>query len=137
MRVYATGAGADSGTMCCQSEDLTLVNREDPYPLRETTTSSTDSKTYELLAATANGLLNANRVPLMQLSGDIDVNDCDSTGLPLHPLGSFWPGEMFDIAIDGFPDLPDGVYPMRLMQMSGDETGKVTLKFDPVREPVE
>lgn len=135
MRVYATGAGADSGTMCCQSEDLTLVNREDPYPLRETTTSSTDSKTYELLAATANGLLNANRVPLMQLSGDIDVNDCDSTGLPLHPLGSFWPGEMFDIAIDGFPDLPDGVYPMRLMQMSGDETGKVTVKFDPVGDP--
>ena len=137
MRVYATGAGTDSGTMCCQSEDLTLVNREDPYPLRETTTSSTDSKTYELLSATANGLLNANRVPLMQLSGEIDVNDCDAMGLPLHPLGSFWPGEMFDIAIDGFPDLPDGVYPMRLMQMSGDETGKVTLKFDPVREPVE
>lgn len=135
MRVYATGAGSDSGTMCCQSEDLTLVNREDPYPLRETTVSSTDSKTYELLASAANGMLNANRLPLMQLSGEIDVNDCDATGLPLHPLGSFWPGEMFDIAIDGFPDLPDGVYPMRLMRMSGDETGKVTLKFDPVGDP--
>ena len=60
---------------------------------------------------------------------------CDAMGLPLHPLGSFWPGEMFDIAIDGFPDLPDGVYPMRLMQMSGDETGKVTVKFDPVGDP--
>lgn len=135
MRVYATGAGSDSGTMCCQSEDLALVNREDPYPLRETTVSSTDSKTYELLASAANGMLNANRLPLMQLSGEIDVNDCDATGLPLHPLGSFWPGEMFDIAIDGFPDLPDGVYPMRLMRMSGDETGKVTLKFDPVGDP--
>lgn len=135
MRVYATGAGSDSGTMCCQSEDLTLVNREDPYPLRETTVSSTDSKTYELLASAANGMLNANRLPLMQLSGEIDVNDCDAMGLPLHPLGSFWPGEMFDIAIDGFPDLPDGVYPMRLMRMSGDETGKVTVKFDPVGDP--
>lgn len=135
MRVYATGAGSDAGTMCFQSEDLTLVKRQDPYPLRETTTSATDAKTYELLAAAADGMLNANRQPLMQLSGEIDVNDCDAMGLPLHPLGSFWPGEMFDIAIDGFPDLPDGVYPMRLMQMSGDQTGKVTVKFDPVADP--
>lgn len=135
MRVYATGAGSDAGTMCFQSEDLTLVKRQDPYPLRETTTSDTDTKTYELLAAAADGMLNANRQPLMQLSGEIDVNDCDAMGLPLHPLGSFWPGEMFDIAIDGFPDLPDGVYPMRLMQMSGDQTGKVTVKFDPVADP--
>lgn len=135
MRVYATGAGSDAGTMCFQSEDLTLVKRQDPYPLRETTTSDTDAKTYELLAAAADGMLNANRQPLMQLSGEIDVNDCDAMGLPLHPLGSFWPGEMFDIAIDGFPDLPDGVYPMRLMQLSGDQTGKVTVKFDPVADP--
>lgn len=135
MRVYATGAGSDAGTMCFQSEDLTLVKRQDPYPLRETATSDTDAKTYELLAAAADGMLNANRQPLMQLSGEIDVNDCDAMGLPLHPLGSFWPGEMFDIAIDGFPDLPDGVYPMRLMQMSGDQTGKVTVKFDPVADP--
>ena len=135
MRVYATGAGSDLGTMCCQSEDLTLVKRQDPYPLRETTTNDTDAKTYELLAAAADGMLNANRQPLMQLSGEIDVNDCDAMGLPLHPLGSFWPGEMFDIAIDGFPDLPDGVYPMRLMQISGDQTGKVTVKFDPVADP--
>ena len=92
MRVYATGAGSDAGTMCFQSEDLTLVKRQDPYPLRETTTSDTDAKTYELLAAAADGMLNANRQPLMQLSGEIDVNDCDAMGLPLHPLGSFWPG---------------------------------------------
>ena len=39
------------------------------------------------------------------------------------------------MAIDGFPDWPDGVTTMRLMQMSGDQTGKVTLKFDPIAEP--
>lgn len=137
MRVYATGAGSDSGTMCDLAEDLSLTSISDPWPLREATLSSSDSKTYDLLDSAAKGMLEVNRHPLAQLSGEINVNDCDESGMPLHPLGSFWPGEMFDISIDGFPDWPDGVYPMRLMQMSGDETGKVTLKFDPVREPVE
>ena len=77
----------------------------------------------------------ANRRPLCQLSGEMNANDVDANGLPLHPLGSFWPGETFDVAIDGFPDWPDGVTTMRLMQMSGDQTGKVTLKFDPIAEP--
>ena len=58
--------------------------------------------------------------------------DTDAAGNLLHPLGSFWPGETFRIAIEGYPDWPDDVYVMRLMQMSGDETSKVTLKFDPI-----
>ena len=112
------------------------MSRADPWPLREAVTSSSDARTWELLDSTARSMLNANRYPLAQLSGELDANDVDSLGMPLHPLGSFWPGETFDIAIDGFPDWPDGVYPMRLMRMSGDQTGKVSLKFDPVQEPV-
>ena len=136
MRVYATGAGSDEGTMCDLAEDLSLVSRADPWPLREAVTSSSDARTWELLDSTARSMLNANRYPLAQLSGELDADYVDSLGMPLHPLGSFWPGETFDIAIDGFPDWPDGVYPMRLMRMSGDQTGKVSLKFDPVQEPV-
>lgn len=136
MRVYATGSGSGEGMMCDLAEDLTLVQRRDPWPLREMTVSDTDSKTWELLHNAATARLNANRSPLAQLSGEIDVDDCDASGMPLHPLGSFWPGETFDIALDGYPDCPDGVYAMRLMQMSGDETGKVSLKFDPVEDPV-
>lgn len=135
MRVYATGSGADSGTMCALAEDLSLTRREDPWPLRETMLSASDAKTWELLSSAANAAMLANRRPLCQLSGEMDANDVDANGLPLHPLGSFWPGETFDVAIDGFPDWPDGVTTMRLMQMSGDQTGKVTLKFDPIAEP--
>ena len=56
--------------------------------------------------------------------------------MPLHPLGSIWPGETLDVAIDGFPDWPDGTYRMRLMQMSGDHTSLVKLKFAPVADPL-
>lgn len=132
MRVYATGSGSGSGTLCALAEDLSMVNREDPWPLRESVVSDSDSRTWSLLESAANGTLAANRNPLAQFSGTIDVDDMDATGRPLHPLGSFWPGEVFDIAVDGYPDWPDGIYPMRLMTMSGDETSKVTLKFDPI-----
>ncbi len=84
----------------------------------------------------ATGLLQANGRPLMQVKGEINAYDMDASGMPLHALGSFWPGEMFDISIQGFPDVPDGVYAMRLMQMSGDETGKVELTFDITTDPV-
>lgn len=134
MRVYATGSGTGTGTLCALAEDLSMVDMEDPWPLRESVTSDSDARTWSLLDSAARGTLQANRRPLAQFSGTIDADDTDATGRPLHPLGSFWPGEVFDVAVDGFPDWPDGVYPMRLMQMSGDETSKVTLKFDPITD---
>ena len=38
--------------------------------------------------------------------------------------------------MDGFPDLPDGVYRLRIMRMSGDETGKVQVLFDICEDPI-
>lgn len=138
MRIYATGAGTDTGTICALAEDLTLTGRlTDPWPLRETTLAMTDAKTWEPLAAAAKARLDASRRPLAQLTGILHADDTDQAGNPLHPLGSFWPGEMFDISITGMPDWPDGIYPMRLMEMSGDQTDQVKLKFDPVIDPVE
>lgn len=55
--------------------------------------------------------------------------------MPLHAPGTFWPGEIFEVSITGFPDLPDGIYRQRLMKMSGDQTGKVTLLFDICEDP--
>ena len=133
MRVYGTGSGSDTATLCAMSEDLSLCSRmNDSWPLRETVLSGTDVKLYEQLKGRTDAQLAATRYPLAQFTGVLDADDVDTAGNLLHPLGSFWPGETFHVAVEGFPDWPDGVYVMRLMQMSGDETSKVTLKFDPI-----
>lgn len=135
MRVYGVGAGTGSGTLTYLAENLSLVNRRDPWPLVETTFQDSKAEEIGLLRSGATAVLHANREPLMQVKGEINAFD-ESAGIPLHPLGSFWPGEMFDVSIQGFPDVPDGVYAMRLMQMSGDETGKVEMTFDIMADPV-
>ena len=135
-RVYGVGAGTGSGTLTVLAEDLTLVSQSDGWPLVEYTYQDSKAEEITVLRSGATGLLQANGRPLMQVKGEINAFDMDASGMPLHALGSFWPGEMFDVSMQGFPDLPDGVYAMRLMQMSGDETGKVELKFDITVDPV-
>ena len=135
-RVYGVGAGTGSGTLTFLAEDLTLVSQSDGWPLVEYTYQDSKAEEITVLRSGATGLLQANGRPLMQVKGEINAFDMDASGMPLHALGSFWPGEMFDVSMQGFPDLPDGVYAMRLMQMSGDETGKVELTFDITVDPV-
>ena len=135
-RVYGVGAGTGSGTLTFLAEDLTLVSQSDGWPLVEYTYQDSKAEEITVLRSGATGLLQANGRPLMQIKGEVNAYDMDASGMPLHALGSFWPGEMFDVSMQGFPDLPDGVYAMRLMQMSGDETGKVELKFDITVDPV-
>ena len=135
-RVYGVGAGTGSGTLTFLAEDLTLVSQSDGWPLVEYTYQDSKAEEIAMLRSGATGLLQANGRPLMQVKGEVNAYDMDASGMPLHALGSFWPGEMFDISIQGFPDVPDGVYAMRLMQMSGDETGKVELTFDITTDPV-
>lgn len=135
-RVYGVGAGTGSGTLTFLAEDLTLVSQSDGWPLVEYTYQDSKAEEIAMLRSGATGLLQANGRPLMQVKGEVNAFDMDASGMPLHALGSFWPGEMFDVSIQGFPDLPDGVYSMRLMQMSGDETGKVELTFDITTDPV-
>ena len=135
-RVYGVGAGTGKGTLTFLAEDLTLVSQSDGWPLVEYTYQDSKAEEIAMLRSGATGLLQANGRPLMQVKGEVNAYDMDASGMPLHALGSFWPGEMFDISIQGFPDVPDGVYAMRLMQMSGDETGKVELTFDITTDPV-
>lgn len=135
-RVYGVGAGTGSGTLTFLAEDLTLVSQSDGWPLVEYTYQDSKAEEIAVLRSGATGLLQANGRPLVQVKGEINAFDMDASGLPLHALGSFWPGEMFDVSMQGFPDMPDGVYAMRLMQMSGDETGKVELTFDITVDPV-
>lgn len=136
-RVYASGAGTDKAQLCHLSEDLSLVSGDhEPFPLREMTYSDTDAADANLLRQHADGVLAANHAPLMQIKGELHANDVSVDGTPLHPLGSFWPGETIRLDIQGFPSLSDGVYECRLMQMSGDQSDKVSLIFDAMEDPM-
>lgn len=135
-RIYATGAGTDESVVTALAEDMTeITSKPDPPILMEATWSDTDVTDVKLLKSKAMSVLNSNRRVMMQLSGVIHVNDLDGNGRPAHPLGSFWPGEMFHIHIRGHRRLPDDSYPMRLMKMSGDQSDAVKLQFDVMDAP--
>lgn len=131
MRVYSSGTGQDKAQKCAFAQDLSLVERSnDPWPLVEMTYSDSDTDTYDVLLAHARSVLKANGRPLMQIKGVVHADDADDMGNPLLPLGSYWPGELFDLHISGYAPLPDGTYRTRLMEMSGDESDRVELVFD-------
>lgn len=129
-RVWGTGAGQDAATLCHLSEDLGLVRSRDPWPLVEGTASDTDWGTSALVASHADSSLAASRLPLVQLSGTVDVGD-DAAPQP----GDVWPGQLVRVSVDGFPSLPDGDYDLRLMEMSGDLTNQVKVTFDQITNP--
>ena len=129
-RVYASGSGTDKAQITTMVEALSLVEQTDPYPLWESTYSDSDTDKSDLLRAHARGVLDANRQPLMQISARVNTADCGGGTTPVHPLGSFWPGERFLLDIQGYPPLPDGRYETRLMQMTGDKSDTVNLVFD-------
>lgn len=131
MRVYGSGSGTDAAQITHLSADLALAQLGDPWPLVEATFADSDADDADLLARDTEARLAANCRPLMQLSGTLDCSD-EHTPQP----GEFWPGEVFEVSIDGFPTLPGGVYPMRLMEMSGDQTSRVKLVFDVMDNPI-
>lgn len=129
-RVYATGAGQETAMLCHLSEDMTLCEQGDPWPLMEATMSDTDCTTPGLLGSHADARLAGMSRPVVQMTGTVDASD------PHAPRpGEVWPGQYVDVVIEGFPTLPDGTYHLRLMEMSGDLTSKVALTFDPVQHP--
>lgn len=125
-RVLGTGAGSDSTTTTAIAEDLSLVQlASNPYSLREYAFSDTNVEDANLLKQQANGVLSSLRTPYMQISGDYWLDDA---GAP--QLGTIWPGEVAQLSLYGYPDLPDGVYQMRIMEMSGDSSSRVHVLFD-------
>lgn len=135
-RVYVTGAGTGAKMKAAMAEDYTLLRRGDPWPLREMAVSDNDVNDVNQLKSYAKAKLSANGRPLMQIKGDVFGRDTDANGTPMNPPGSFWPGQPFQLAIDGFPTIPDNVYSTRLMEVSGDETDRMTLTFDIMHDPL-
>ncbi|WP_127920920.1 hypothetical protein [Bifidobacterium xylocopae] len=135
-RWYATGAGTDQGTLTCYVESMAPITQSmDPPVLREAVYGDTDTDNLDLLRRHVGGVAQNNSGKLMQITGSIDFGDTDQFGVPLHPLGSMWPGESVTLSIAGFPTLPDGDYGLRLMEMSGDQGSKADLKFDVLEAP--
>ena len=134
-RVYASGAGQDKTQKTVMVEDLTMLTGNDPWILHEATYSDSDTSDRALLREHALSYLAANDRPLIQITCTINAHEHTPDGLPKLALGTFWPGELFDLAIDDYAPLPDGIYRTRLMQMSGDQTGIVKLTFDAMADP--
>ncbi|KFF31642.1 hypothetical protein [Bifidobacterium bombi] len=135
-RWYATGAGTDESTVTACVEHMDLINSaNDPPVLRETVYGDTDTEGLDLLRSHVQGVATQSGTKLMQITGVVDFNDADNNGHPKHPAGSYWPGESVDLYLNGFPSLPDGMYHLRLMEMSGDQSDKATLKFDVAPAP--
>lgn len=133
MRVYGTGSGQDEGTLCFLAEDMTLCQRNDPWPLVEEQKGSSNWNTADLVRSHANAVLESSKRPLIQITGRTFANDEGNNVTP----GIVWPGQEVDVMIDGYPTLPDNVYRLRLMEMKGDLTDKVQLTFDPIFDPWE
>lgn len=133
MRVYGTGSGQDEGTICHLSEDLSLCERRDPWPLVEATLSDTDWDSGALVRSHADAELAVSRRARWQLAGDVSASDPSN---PVRP-GAVWPGQPVGVVLEGFPSLPDGTYRLRLLEMSGDLTDQVSLTFDVELDPWE
>lgn len=132
-RVYQTGSGTDQATLCALAENLELVNRRDPYPLIEAHKSNTDDETISIVREHAQSNIEAYGYPLAQVTCDVCAVDAFN---PVRP-GLVWPGEPVELSVQGHPALPDGVYTLRLMEMSGDMGTTVSLTFDVMPDPLE
>lgn len=132
-RVYQTGAGTDQATLCYLAENLTLVQRSDPYPLIETHKSNTDDAKISLVQTHGKANLANLDYPVCQVTCEVNATDEHN---PVRP-GYVWPGEPVQLYVQGHPALPDGVHSMRLMEMSGDLGATVTLTFDVMADPLE
>lgn len=129
-RVYATGAGEDAETLTAYVEDMSTVNREGGLALHEMAMSSTDDENLAILKKHALARLDASKVPLMQFSGEFDENDLGSPR-----VGNIHAGEPCVIDLQGYPDIPDGLYNTRIMELSGNENSRVKVLFDAIPAP--
>ena len=135
-RLYATGAGTDESTVTAIAEDMSqIAGSSDPPLLMESTYSDTNVTDSAQLKSKAMGVLGGVSRPRMQFTGSIGLDDAGPNGLPLNTLGSFWPGDAFDVMVTGHRTLPDGVYHTRLMQMDLSQEHTAALKFDVMDAP--
>ena len=112
---------------------MTLAERPQGYPLIEAHVGSNDWSNAGLVTAHAQATLDAASRPLIQLTGEVYIND---TGNSVTP-SQVWTGQEVDLDLHGYPSMPNGVYRLRLMEMKGNLSDKISLTFDPIYDPWE
>lgn len=120
-RVYGVGGGQDVAVPVVRVE--ADVPTDWPLVERVVSDSSIEANAVHLLRRDAEARLLP--LPLVQVS--LEVRADGST-----PLGTFWPGELAEISVQGHPALSDGTHRLRILGMKGSAGKTVTLTFDPV-----
>lgn len=119
-RVFSTGAGQDEGVLIkVATNDIPLQLQ---YPLLETVINVGNSENPVVVQGYALSSLNANKLPLMEVQMTVRADGAT-------PLGQFWPGDLVQVVTKGWLSLPDGPNQMRLLSISGGDSGDVKISL--------
>ncbi|WP_314455800.1 hypothetical protein [Rothia aeria] len=121
-RVWCTGSGEGEGTAIAFAENLRSVY-EHNAPFIEAVMSDSDQSTVDVLRQKAEGALQARQEMIDQVTLSFLASS------PKTPLGSFHVGDTANVTLAGWLSIPDGTRAMRIIKMSGDLSGKITLDF--------
>lgn len=119
-RVYSTGAGSDEGLLIKVNTNDRPLQKQ--FPLREKIINAGNSENPAVVDAQGKSNLAANEDALLEVQMTVRGDG------PI-PFGKFWPGDLAHVYTKGWVSLPDGLNPMRILSMSGDNTNNVKVSL--------
>lgn len=119
-RVYSTGAGMDAGIKMDVVTNYEPLQKE--FPLLETSIGTSKSEDVGIVRAHGYSNLVVNSNALQEVEMHVRA---DGT----NKLGTFWPGDLVQVNVNGFVTLKDGLHNMRLLAMSGGNSQDVMLNL--------
>lgn len=119
-RVYSTGAGQDKKLLIKVNTNEKLLQQR--YPLLESVINVGNSDKPALVNGYGLATLRANEEALIEIQMTV-------RGDGITPFGSFWPGDLAHVVTKGWLALPDGVTPMRILSVTGDDTANVKISL--------
>lgn len=120
-KAWYTGAGEGEGIIRASAQDLTGVEKGQPF--LERVFSESDIDNLALLQQRAAGTLAGSAQMVDQITLGV------STTSTKNPLGSFFVGDMATVTLKDWINIPDGTRNMVLIKMSGSLEDTITLDF--------
>lgn len=122
-RVFSVGAGMDEGTLITTHFNDNPIQKQ--YPLLETVVNTSESEDKNTVGQHGMAELTSNRVPLLEIQMTV-------RGDGIIEFGDFWPGDLVNVVTKNWISIPDGVTPMRLLQVDGgsDNSIRMSLQLD-------